>query len=74
METLKLKICHYLYCKSHIHLSVLRKTNAKSEKRTEFWTNANMKRRLRDRCFYYKCFSIPIGKILDKNCESLYWW
>ena len=38
METLKLKICHYLNFESHIHLEVLRKTNAKSEKRTEFWT------------------------------------
>ena len=28
MEALKLKICHYLSCESHIHLvGVLRKTN-----------------------------------------------
>ena len=31
MEALKLKICHYLNCESHIHLGVLRKINAKSE-------------------------------------------
>ena len=31
MEELKLKICHYLKCESHIHLGVLRKANAKSE-------------------------------------------
>ena len=63
METLKLTICHYLNCESDIHLGVLRKTNAKSEKRTEFWTlrrvvicyncrNANAKRRWRNGCLY----------------------
>ena len=31
METLKLNICHYINCESHIHLGVLRKTNGKSE-------------------------------------------
>ena len=31
MDVLKLKIYHYLNCESHIHLGVLRKTNAKSE-------------------------------------------
>ena len=35
MKTLELKICHYLNCESCIHLSVLGKTNARSEKRTE---------------------------------------
>ena len=65
METLELTICHYLNCESHIHLGVLRKANAKSEKRTEFWTlgrvvtryncrNANEKRRRRNGCLYQK--------------------
>ena len=55
MEMLELKISHYLNCESHIHLGVPLKTNAKSEKRTEFWMlrrvvtchnsmNANVKR------------------------------
>ena len=67
METLKPKICHYLNCESHIHLSVLRKTNVKSEKRTEFWmlgrvitrykcANANGKGQRGDECFYWNCF------------------
>ena len=33
MEALDLKTCYYLNCESHIHLGVLRKTNAKSVKR-----------------------------------------
>ena len=36
METLKQEIFHYLNCESHIRLGVLRKMDAKSEKRTEF--------------------------------------
>ena len=31
MEALKIKICYYLTCESHIHLGVLRKADAKSE-------------------------------------------
>ena len=38
MEVLELKICYYLNSESHIHLGVLRKANAKSGKRTQFWT------------------------------------
>ena len=38
METFKLRICHYLNCERSIHFGVVRETNAKSEKRTEFWT------------------------------------
>ena len=83
METLKLTICHYLNCESHIHLGVLHKTNAKSEKRTEFWTlrrvvtcyncrNANEKRRRPMVVFTGNVLSIPSGKVLDKNFESLY--
>ena len=37
METLKLKICHYLNCESPNHLGVLRKMNAESEKPSESW-------------------------------------
>ena len=45
METLKLTIRHYFNYESRIHLGVLRKTNAKSEKQTEFWTTARMRMR-----------------------------
>ena len=31
MEALKLKVCHYLNCESHIYLDVLPKTNEESE-------------------------------------------
>ena len=62
-EALKLKICHYLGCESDLHLGVLRKANANTEKRTQFWTlrgvvtcyncaNPNAKRRCRDGCLY----------------------
>ena len=76
METLKLTICHYLNCESHIHLGMLRKTNAKSEQR---FTTAQMRIRMRNvggamDVFTRSVLSIPSGKILDKNCESLYWW
>ena len=63
MEIPKLTIFHYLNCESQIHLDVLHKTNAKNEKRSEFWTfrrvvtsyryvNANVKRRRRNECLY----------------------
>ena len=54
------KICRYLNCEN-IHLGMLHKTNAKSEKRTEFWMLrravtrydfVNAKRRQRDRSLY----------------------
>ena len=32
LETLKLKMCHYLTCESHIHLGMLRKTEGKKTK------------------------------------------
>ena len=63
METLKLKICHYLNCESHVNFGVLHKTNAKSKKQTEFWTFSaavtcyncmivNAKHRQHDECLY----------------------
>ena len=80
MEALRLKICHFLYCESHIHLSDLSEANAKSKKRTHVWTRrgvitchncmnaiANAKRRHRDGCLYMKyILTIPIGQILNK--------
>ena len=63
METLKLKMCNHLNCESHIYLGMLGKTNAKSEKQTEFCkllrvvtchnrSNANAKCRQRNGCPY----------------------
>ena len=36
MEALELKICNYLNCESHMHLGVLRKTNAKEKNEQNF--------------------------------------
>ena len=80
METLKLKICHYLNCESHIHLGVLLKTNAKgvkrmqkNEKRTDVKTVSMQNIGGAVGVFTRSVLSMPSGKILDRNCESLFW-
>ena len=37
MEALKLEICDYLNCESHIHLHALHKVDAEDKKLTQFW-------------------------------------
>ena len=44
MEALQLKICYYLNRESHIHLGVLRKTNAKKEQNFGASQSCNMLR------------------------------
>ena len=67
METLELKICHYLNCGSHIHLGLLRKTNAKSVELMQKAKNEQNFGRFAELCegecetsaaryFYQKCF------------------
>ena len=81
METLKIEICHYFNCESHIYLGVLRKTNAKNNEDfgclAELLHATTMRMRMQNASgavgvFIRSVFSTPSDKILDKNCESLH--